>query len=357
MLWNIGLKLYAVSVREEPVRPVSGGEEPVRPVSGGEEPVRPMSGGEEPVRPVSGGEKLKAQTPIFFWEGRGREAQAPQQPLFLLLKGPQRSRPPPALPPLSEEPAAPPALPPLSEEPAAPPALEEDELLFPPPPSEGDELLFLLPSLEELEQALPPAANREEELWPLPPWPEVPALLAPPKVAFCSSFVSPRVAASRGSAAAAVASRGSAAAAVTSRGSAAAAVAWGRPGSCFAWGRPGSCFAWGRPGSCFAWGCQGSCCAWGHYTMAGALRRGAAGHEERGGGQETSSPSRTFAAGDCVAGAPEEGAAGHEELGGVGPPTMATPMDTVLPPLPGLCICACDGVQLIWWWFCVFCIV
>ncbi|MGH0127329.1 UNVERIFIED_CONTAM: hypothetical protein FKN15_036699 [Acipenser sinensis] len=50
--------------------------------------------------------------------------------------------------------------------------------------------------------------------------------------------------------------------------------------------------------------------------MAGASRRGTAGHEERGGGQETSSPSRTFAAGDRVAGAPEEGAASHEELGG-----------------------------------------
>ncbi|MGH0130865.1 UNVERIFIED_CONTAM: hypothetical protein FKN15_043887 [Acipenser sinensis] len=58
---------------EEPVCPVSGGEEPVCPVSGGEEPVRPVSGGEEPVRPVSGGEELKAQTPIFFWEGRGRK--------------------------------------------------------------------------------------------------------------------------------------------------------------------------------------------------------------------------------------------------------------------------------------------
>ncbi|MGH0155158.1 UNVERIFIED_CONTAM: hypothetical protein FKN15_028525 [Acipenser sinensis] len=89
-------------------------------------------------------------------------------------------------------------------------------------------------------------------------------------------------------------------------------------------------------GSCFAWGRQGSCCAWGHYNMAGAPRRGAACHEERGGGQETSSPSRTFAAGDRVAGAPEEGATGHKELGGVGPTTMATPMDTVLPPLPGL---------------------
>ena len=70
--------------------------------------------------------------------------------------------------------------------------------------------------------------------------------------------------------------------------------------------------------------------------MAGAPRRGVAGHEEGEGGQETSSPSGTFAARWCVAGAPEEGAAGHEELGGAGRPTMATPMDTVFPPLPGL---------------------
>ncbi|MGH0148542.1 UNVERIFIED_CONTAM: hypothetical protein FKN15_038328 [Acipenser sinensis] len=82
---------------EEPVCPVSRGEEPVRPVSGGEEPVRPVSGGEEPVRPVSGGEKLKAKTPILIWEGRGREAQAPQQPLFLLLKGAQRRGLPPVV--------------------------------------------------------------------------------------------------------------------------------------------------------------------------------------------------------------------------------------------------------------------
>ncbi|MGH0120791.1 UNVERIFIED_CONTAM: hypothetical protein FKN15_065127 [Acipenser sinensis] len=49
--------------------------------------------------------------------------------------------------------------------------------------------------------------------------------------------------------------------------------------------------------------------------VVGAPRRGMAGHEERGGGQQTSFPSRTFAAGGHVAGAPEEGAAGHEEGG------------------------------------------
>ncbi|MGH0131518.1 UNVERIFIED_CONTAM: hypothetical protein FKN15_060147 [Acipenser sinensis] len=38
--------------------------------------------------------------------------------------------------------------------------------------------------------------------------------------------------------------------------------------------------------------------------------------EKGGGGQETSSPSRTFAAGDQVVGAPKRGAADHEEGGG-----------------------------------------
>ncbi|MGH0115061.1 UNVERIFIED_CONTAM: hypothetical protein FKN15_074580 [Acipenser sinensis] len=160
-----------VSGGEELVCPVSGGEEPVRPVSGGEELVCPVSGGEEPVRPVSGGEELKAQTPIFFWEGRGREAQAPQQPLFLLLKGAQRRRPPPALPPLSEEPAVPPALPPLSEEPAVPPAL--------PPLSEEPAVPPALPPLSE-EPAVPPALPplSEEPAVPpaLPPLSEEPAL-------------------------------------------------------------------------------------------------------------------------------------------------------------------------------------
>ncbi|MGH0137337.1 UNVERIFIED_CONTAM: hypothetical protein FKN15_073937 [Acipenser sinensis] len=47
----------------------------------------------------------------------------------------------------------------------------------------------------------------------------------------------------------------------------------------------------------------------------------------RGGGQETSFPSRTFAAGGQVAEAPEEGASSQEDMGGGGPPTMATPMD------------------------------
>ncbi|MGH0114887.1 UNVERIFIED_CONTAM: hypothetical protein FKN15_065811 [Acipenser sinensis] len=62
-------------------------------------------------------------------------------------------------------------------------------------------------------------------------------------------------------------------------------------------------------------------------TVVGAPQRGAEGHEEGGGGQETSSPSRTFAAGGTVAEAPEEGATSQEDMGGGGPPTMATPMD------------------------------
>ena len=61
--------------------------------------------------------------------------------------------------------------------------------------------------------------------------------------------------------------------------------------------------------------------------VVGAPRRGTAGQEEGGGGQETSSPSRTFAAGGTVAEAPEEGAISQEDMGGEGTPTMATPMD------------------------------
>ncbi|MGH0122260.1 UNVERIFIED_CONTAM: hypothetical protein FKN15_040587 [Acipenser sinensis] len=38
--------------------------------------------------------------------------------------------------------------------------------------------------------------------------------------------------------------------------------------------------------------------------------------EKGGGGQETSTPSRTFAAGDRVVGDPQRGAASHEEEGG-----------------------------------------
>ncbi|MGH0165073.1 UNVERIFIED_CONTAM: hypothetical protein FKN15_048323 [Acipenser sinensis] len=71
-------------------------------------------------------------------------------------------------------------------------------------------------------------------------------------------------------------------------------------------------------------------------TVAGAPKRGAAGHEEGGGGLGTTNPSSSFAAGDCgggpetcshgssfaagilVAGAPQEGATGYEEGGGQG---------------------------------------
>ncbi|MGH0141355.1 UNVERIFIED_CONTAM: hypothetical protein FKN15_073660 [Acipenser sinensis] len=73
-------------------------------------------------------------------------------------------------------------------------------------------------------------------------------------------------------------------------------------------------------------------------TVAGTPPRGAAGHEEGGGGLETTNPSSSFAAGDrgggqetcshcstfaavsIVAGAPPRGAAGFEEVGG-GPET------------------------------------
>ncbi|MGH0170367.1 UNVERIFIED_CONTAM: hypothetical protein FKN15_077068 [Acipenser sinensis] len=57
---------------------------------------------------------------------------------------------------------------------------------------------------------------------------------------------------------------------------------------------------------------------------------------KKGGGQETSSPSHTFAAGKTVAGDPEEGAPSHEEVGGGGHSTMAAPKNILLSPLPGL---------------------
>ena len=56
--------------------------------------------------------------------------------------------------------------------------------------------------------------------------------------------------------------------------------------------------------------------------MAGAPERGAAGHEEGGGGLETTFPSSSFAAGVLVAGAPQEGATGYEDRGG-GPETCS----------------------------------
>ncbi|MBN3287354.1 TTC33 protein, partial [Polyodon spathula] len=55
--------------------------------------------------------------------------------------------------------------------------------------------------------------------------------------------------------------------------------------------------------------------------------RGLPATKKGAGGQETSSPSRTFMVGGTVAEAPEEGAASHEGVGGGGPPTMATPTD------------------------------
>ncbi|MGH0144524.1 UNVERIFIED_CONTAM: hypothetical protein FKN15_049776 [Acipenser sinensis] len=112
---------------------------------------------------------------------------------------------------------------------------------------------------------------------------------------------SPPEFASRGSAAAAVTSRGSAAAAIASRGSAAA---------------EGSA----SPG----------------VATSPAMRQeilwlepheGELPTTKKGGIQETSSPSRTFAAGGTVAEAPEEGVTSQEDMGGGGPPTMATHMD------------------------------
>ncbi|MGH0185120.1 UNVERIFIED_CONTAM: hypothetical protein FKN15_016967 [Acipenser sinensis] len=50
-------------------------------------------------------------------------------------------------------------------------------------------------------------------------------------------------------------------------------------------------------------------------TVAGAPEKGAAGHEEGGGGLETTNPSSSFAAGVTVAGAPQRGATSYKERG------------------------------------------
>ncbi|MGH0123930.1 UNVERIFIED_CONTAM: hypothetical protein FKN15_015456 [Acipenser sinensis] len=99
-----------------------------------------------------------------------------------------------------------------------------------PPPAEGDELLFLRPPAEgDKLLFLPPPAEGDTLLF-LPPPAEGDELLFPPPPAEGDE---------------------------ASRGSAPAAVAWG------------------LRRSCFTWGC---------YTVAGAPRRGAAGHEELGDG-------------------------------------------------------------------------
>ncbi|MGH0119895.1 UNVERIFIED_CONTAM: hypothetical protein FKN15_059823 [Acipenser sinensis] len=221
---------------------------------------------------------------------------------------------------------------------------------------------------------------------------------SPPE--FASRGSAAAAVASRGSAAAAVAAQGSAAAAaVASRGSAAAAIAF-RGSAAAAVDSRGSCFAWVSRGSCFTWGRRESCVAAGStvagapqrgvagHEERGEVRRptfpaafsrqetlwpephrvelpatkngGRSGNQllpqqfrcqklggqspterncrprRRGGGQETSSPSRTFAAGDSVAEAPEEEAVSHKEVEGGGHSTMATPRNTLFPPLLGL---------------------
>ncbi|MGH0152937.1 UNVERIFIED_CONTAM: hypothetical protein FKN15_023899 [Acipenser sinensis] len=101
------------------------------------------------------------------------------------------------------------------------------------------------------------------------------------------------------------------------------------------------CIAWGCLLLHIAWGCLLLRIAWGCLllsiaagsTVVGAPPRGSAGHEEGGGGLETTNPSSSFAAGDCgggqetcahcstfaagrtVAGAPPRGAADFEEGG------------------------------------------
>ncbi|MGH0162587.1 UNVERIFIED_CONTAM: hypothetical protein FKN15_043343 [Acipenser sinensis] len=328
--------------REEPERPQPEREEPERPQPEQEESVRPWPEREESVRPrpekgelslpppPAEGEQPELSLPPPPAEGEQSELSLPPPP----AEGEQKELSLPPLPAKGEQLVL--SLHPLPAE------GEQKELSLPPPPAEGEQPELSLP---------PPPAEGEQPELSFPPSPGVACLSASPDVrgsraavpasatrgsraavpasatrgsraavpasatrgsraavpasATRGSRAAVPASATRGSRAAvpASATRGSraavpasaAAAAVTSRGSAAAAVA--------SRGSAAAAVAWGLRGSCFDCGCQRSCFAWGRYTVAGAPRRGAA---------------------------------GHEELGGAGPPTMATPMDTMLPPLPGL---------------------
>ncbi|MGH0126475.1 UNVERIFIED_CONTAM: hypothetical protein FKN15_028322 [Acipenser sinensis] len=249
-----------------------------------------------------------------------QDAGVPQQPLFLLLKAarraparpPQQREPAPPQPP-SEWPASapsplppppPPSLlwedclplppPPAEDEyllvpPPPPSLLWEDCLPLPPPPAEDEYLLVpppppsllwedclpLPPPPAEGEYLLVPPSPLWEDCWPLPPPPAEDEYLLVPLPPGTST------ARSRGRGAAS-ASAASASATARSRGAGAASAA--------------RTSTTGR-------------------TVAGAPERGAAGHEEGGGGLETTFPSSSFAAGVLVAGAPQEGATGYEERG------------------------------------------
>ncbi|MGH0117835.1 UNVERIFIED_CONTAM: hypothetical protein FKN15_003866 [Acipenser sinensis] len=151
---------------------------------------------------------------------------------------------------------------------------------------------------------------------------------SPPE--FASRGSAAAAVASRGSAAAAVASRGSAAAAVASRGSAAAAVA-SRGSAAAAVASRGSAAAAvaSRGSAAAAVASRGSAAAAVASRGSAAAAVASRGYEERGGGQETSSPSRISVAGNTVVGAPRRGNAGHEEGGEVRRPA---PLAAVLLP-------------------------
>ncbi|MGH0186755.1 UNVERIFIED_CONTAM: hypothetical protein FKN15_022258 [Acipenser sinensis] len=178
-----------------------------------------------------------------------------------------------------------------------PPPLWEDCLLLPPPPAEG-EYLLVPPSLSwEDFLPLPPPPEEGECLLvpPSPTWEDCLLLPPPPQKELQLSFAPAKDASLASPKDACLASPGA---------------------------------AWGCLVLHIAWGCLLLRIAAGS-TVAGTPPRGAADHEEGGGGLETTNPSSIFAAGDqetcshcstcaagdTVAGAPEEGAASYKEGG------------------------------------------
>ncbi|MGH0127770.1 UNVERIFIED_CONTAM: hypothetical protein FKN15_044572 [Acipenser sinensis] len=316
---------------EEPERPTPVWEEPERPTPAWGEPERPQPKRGESVRPQpkeggvgasiaqegeggacralgpklpaegecllvpplllppqepEGGE-LQAQPPEIFWGGEGQDAGVPQQPLFLLLKAARRA---PVQPPQQREPAPPQ---PPSEWPASAPSP------LPPPQSPAREAEPHQSPAREAEPHQSPASEAELHQSPaksgdytllLPPSSGDYTLLPPPSRAGCWCPPAAPIHAAEGSTArTSPAATAEGASAARSRGAGAASAA--------------RTSTTGR-------------------TVAGAPKRGAAGHEEGGGGLETTFPSSSFAAGVLVASALQEGATGYEESGG-GPETCS----------------------------------
>ncbi|MGH0133027.1 UNVERIFIED_CONTAM: hypothetical protein FKN15_035393, partial [Acipenser sinensis] len=193
---------------EPPSREPEGDEPPSREPEGEEPPSREPEGDEPPSREPEG-EEPRTREPEgekpWTREPEGEKADAPQQPLHMLLRGAQcrrtrlRQQEVPAKPQRPQEcpqppppmPECPPSLPAVPEGPPSPPVVPEgppaegDKLLFPPPPPEGDGPPFLPPPPEgDGPPFLPPPPDGDRPPFPppppegdRPPFPEVPLAL------------------------------------------------------------------------------------------------------------------------------------------------------------------------------------